>query len=192
MVSEITYGSQQKMKKRFALLAVLLLISFASLAGPADYIYEPNVVAGEREIDLKLGQTDPVAGMRAQVGSLGFGYTVRENWFSEIYLKHERAGAENATLAEFENRFQLTETGKYAIDSGLLTELEIPLSGTAPKEIKLGGLFQTEFGKLQLNGNMLLERAFGQVDESGAPYETNLHYQLQAKYRWQRDRKSVV
>jgi hypothetical protein len=174
------------MNSRIVLFALCAWGSLEAHAGPASAIYSPTVIAGEREIDFKFGQTDAVAGTRAQAGSIGFGYGMRENWFTEIYLKREREGSEDATLAEFENRFQLTETGKYAVDVGLLSEIEIPLHGTAAKEIKLGPLLQTEIGKLQLNGNMLLEHVFGQADESGAPYATTLNYQLQAKYRWRR------
>jgi hypothetical protein len=70
------------------------------------------------------------------------------------------------------------------VDIGLITELEAPLSSNVPWEFKLGPLFQTEFGKIQLNGNLLFERAFGKTDESGAPYVTVFSYQWQAKYRW--------
>lgn len=173
------------MKNFFLVISLFVsLFSHHTYAGPADYIYTPTVEAGEREIDIKYGETAPVAGVRAKVGSIGMGYSPRENWFTEVYIKDERNGAENATLVESENRFQLTETGKYPVDVGTVVELEIPVSGTAPKEIKLGALFQTEFGKFQLNGNILFERALGQTDESGTPYTTNLNYQWQAKYRW--------
>ena len=90
-----------------------------------------------------------------------------------------------ANLAEWENKFQLTETGKYPVDIGFITELEAPLSGNATWDINIGPLFQTEFGKIQLNGNLLFERAYGKEDESGVPYSTNFNYQWQAKYRWQ-------
>jgi hypothetical protein len=172
---------------KISLGVLLLSCSFSNqiLAGPADYIYTPTVEFGERELDIKFGQAEPLAGNRAQVTSVGYGYSARENWFTEFYLKDERNGTTSTMLAEWENRFQLTETGQYPVDFGIVTELEIPVSGTAPKEIKVGGLFQTEFGKLQLNGNVLFERAFGQPDEDGAPFSTNLNYQWQAKYRWQ-------
>ncbi len=173
--------------KKASLLALALsgILSNQVFAGPADYIYLPIVESGERELDIKFGQAEPLADNRAQVTSVGYGYSARENWFTEIYLKDERSGAGKVKLAEWENRFQLTETGQYPIDFGIVTELEIPVSGTAPKEVKVGGLFQTEFGKLQLNGNVLFERAFGQPDENGAPFSTNLNTQWQAKYRWQ-------
>jgi hypothetical protein len=99
-------------------------------------------------------------------------------------LKQERSGSTDTNLAEWENKFQLTDTGKYPVDVGLITELEAPLGANAPWEFKFGPLFQTEFGKLQLNGNLLFERAFGKADESGLPYSTIFSYQWQAKYRW--------
>ena len=154
-------------------------------AGAADYVYTPAVEYGEREIDFKVGATSPVAGSRAQGASIGFGYGAKEYWFTEVYLKQERNGSAVANLAEWENKFQLTDTGKYPVDVGLITEMEAPLSANAPWEFKLGSLFQTEFGKFQWNGNLLFERTFGKADENGVPYSTNFSYQWQAKYRWQ-------
>jgi hypothetical protein len=156
-----------------------------AFAGAADYVYTPAVEYGEREVDFKFGATSPLAGNRAQGASIGFGYGAKEYWFTEVYLKQERDGSAVANIAEWENKFQLTETGQYPVDAGLITELEAPLSTNAPWEFKFGPLFQTEFGKLQLNGNLLFERAFGKSDESGVPYSTIFSYQWQAKYRWQ-------
>ena len=155
-----------------------------AFAGPADYVYTPAVEYGEREVDLKLGATSPLAGNNAQGASLGYGYGAKEYWFTEVYLKQERNGSDVANLAEWENKFQLTDTGQYPVDIGFITELEAPLSANAPWELKIGPLLQTEFGKFQLNGNILFERAFGKADESGVPYNTNIGYQFQAKYRW--------
>jgi hypothetical protein len=169
-------------------LSILCLTTFLNIgiafAGAADYVYTPTVEYGEREIDFKAGATSPVDGDSSQAASMGFGYGAKEYWFTEVYLKQERDGSDIANIAEWENKFQLTDTGKYPVDVGLITELEAPLSANAPWEFKLGPLFQTEFGKLQLNGNLLFERAFGKADESGLPYDTNFSYQWQAKYRW--------
>ena len=169
------------------LILIFLLGSFVSenvFAGAADYVYTPTVEYGEREIDVKTGATSPVTGNRAQAASIGYGYGATEYWFTEVYLKQERNGSDIANLAEWENKFQLTDTGKYPVDVGLITELEAPLSANTPWEFRLGPLFQTEYGMLQLNGNLLFERAFGKADESGEPYSTNFSYQWQAKYRW--------
>jgi hypothetical protein len=177
------------MKKSLSVSMSVLLTGIVCaqnvFAGAADYVYTPAVEYGEREIDFKVGATSPVAGSRAQGASIGFGYGAKEYWFTEVYLKQERNGSSVANLAEWENKFQLTDTGKYPVDVGLITEMEAPLSANAPWEFKLGPLFQTEFGKFQWNGNLLFERTFGKADENGVPYSTNFSYQWQAKYRWQ-------
>ncbi|MGB7816007.1 MAG: hypothetical protein WBL28_06635 [Methylotenera sp.] len=152
-------------------------------AGPADYVFTPTVEQGEKEIDFKFGTAKQQDGTRKTVATLGFGYGATEYWFTELYLKREREGSERLTLAEWENKFQLTETGKYAVDIGLITEIEAPLSnGNEPWEFKVGPLFQTEFGKVQLNGNVLFERKFG--GDSDEDHVTEMGYQWQAKYRW--------
>lgn len=168
------------------LKAILLCGIFTRpvFASPADYVLTPAVEQGEREIDVKYGTASPVAGDSAQASSVGFGYGASESWFTEVYLKQERNGTQNASLAEWENKFQLTETGKYPVDLGMIVELEAPLTSHVPWELAIGPLLQKEFGKLQLNGNLLFVRSFGQKDEDGLPYATNLAYQWQVKYRW--------
>jgi hypothetical protein len=154
-----------------------------AVAGPAEYLFTPIVEEGEREIDFKYGTAEEQDGTRVNVGMMGFGYGVNSFWFTEIYFKREHEGSEHLNLAEWENKFQLTETGKYFVDVGLITEIEAPLSdGKAPWEFKFGPLFQTEFGKLQLNANVLFERKFEGEDEG--EHVTEMGYQWQAKYRW--------
>jgi hypothetical protein len=164
-----------------------LLNTGIAFASPADYVYTPIVDYGEKEIDFKYGSARQKDGTLAQATSVGYGYGAKEYWFTEFYLKQERAGNQTANLAEWENKFQLTETGQYPLDLGLITELEAPLSAHTPWEFRFGPLFQTEYGKLQLNGNLLFERAFGYADESGVPYATIFSYQWQAKYRWKQE-----
>ena len=171
-----------KLKYCALILCISSLNTGIAFAGPADYVYTPTVEYGEREIDFKHGSARQQDGTLTQVTSLGFGYGATEYWFTELYLKRERAGNGKLTLAEWENKFQLTETGKYPVDAGLIVEFAAPLNdGNEPYEFKLGPLFQSEFDKLQLNGNLLFERKFG---NGGGPYITEFGYQWQAKYRW--------
>jgi hypothetical protein len=161
------------------------LVSTSAFAGTADYVYMPSVEYGEREIDFKYGSGTPPAADRQTVGSIGFGYGATEYWFTELYLKREIEGSVNdVTIAEWENKFQLLETGKYPVDMGFITEIEVPVSASGPWEVKVGPLFQTEFGKLQLNANALYERKFSS-DGSGIQYPTEFSYQWQIKYRLQ-------
>jgi hypothetical protein len=156
-----------------------------AVASPADYVYSPIVEYGEKEIDFKFGTAKQPDVSRDTTTSLGFGYGATEYWFTEVYLKRENEGSDGVTIAEWENKFQLTETGKYPVDAGLITEIEVPINdGKAPWEFKIGPLFQTEFGKVQLNGNVLFERTFG---GEGVDHITEMGYQWQAKYRWKRE-----
>lgn len=174
------------MKYRLSILCLGALHCGIAAASPADYVYMPTVEYGEREIDFKYGNAKEGDGTRSMTTSLGFGYGATEYWFTEIYAKREIEDGGGLTIAEWENKFQLTETGKYPVEIGLITEIEAPLSdGHAPYEFKLGPLFQTEFGKLQLNGNLLFERKFG-PEEEDEQHDTEMGYQWQVKYRWKK------
>lgn len=170
--------------KEASLLALLLsgILSNQVLAGPADYISTPIVEFGEREVDFKHGETTLPNGDQSRATMIGLGAGIKERWFTEVYFKNKRKGAKETNLVEWENKFQMTETGEYPVDVGLLTELEAPLSSNTPWEAKAGGLLQTEFGKLQLNGNLLFKREFALA---GSSFNTLMLYQLQAKYRLQ-------
>jgi hypothetical protein len=172
--------------RTFILCLATALNTGIAFAGPADYVYTPTVEYGEREIDFKHGSAREQDGTLTQVTSLGFGYGATESWFTEVYLKRESEGSEGLTIAEWENKFQLTETGRYPVDVGLITEFEAPVNNSnEPYEFKFGPLLQTEFGKLQLNGNLLFERKFGHHNDGDDPYITEIGYQWQVKYRWQ-------
>ena len=166
------------------LIAILLssVISNQALAGPADYIFTPIVEYGEKEVEIKYGSGALQNGTSNQVSVIGLGAGIKEHWFTEVSLKSKRKGGNETNLLEWENKFQLTETGEYSVDVGAITELEAPLNSNTPWEAKVGGLLQTEFGKLQLNGNLIFKREFALA---GSSFDTQLLYQLQAKYRLQ-------
>jgi hypothetical protein len=170
--------------KKFATLAAAgtLLVCNIALAGPADYVYTPAVEYGEKEIDFKYGNwkggaTDPLTD-----SSIGFGYGATPWWFTEFYLKFHKPNGESLKYdaVEWENKFQLTETGKYPVDVGFILEVERPGDHAEGWEVRYGPLFQTEFGQFQLNGNMIMARNY-QAETSSAPV---MQYQWQAKYRW--------
>ena len=157
------------------------LFTSSAFAGPSEYIYTPKVTYGEREIDFKFGSrkmSNPDASKAA--ASIGLGYGVTESWFTEVYLKYNRAtGTTEFDAIEWENKFQLTETGKYPVDLGFLLEIERPQARKEGYEVTFGPLLQTEFGKTQLNGNLLFKRNYF------ADFANRMQakYQLQAKYR---------
>jgi hypothetical protein len=161
--------------------AISVIFEGTASAEPSDYIYLPHVEVGEREVDFKFGSAQPPGAASTQAASLGFGYGASETWFTEIYLKYTRdASVTRYDAIEWENKFQLTETGKYPLDLGMVVEFEVPRNRGEGYELKLGMLGQTDFGKLQLNGNLLVQRQY----RNNAGEQTQLGYQWQAKYRW--------
>jgi len=173
------------LKARILAAFIAAAVTGSAFAGPADYVYVPTVDYGEKEIDFKFGTAKQPSGETKQVASLGVGYGATNWWFTEIYLKTEHENPEpKLNILELENKFQLTETGKYPIEVGLITEFELPLNNShEPYEFKFGPLFQTEFDKFQLNVNLLLESKFGNENST----ETVFQYQWQTKYRWHKE-----
>jgi hypothetical protein len=167
--------------QRIAALACTLLPALAA-AGPADYVYTPTVVRGERELDFKYGAADRSGEPSAQAASLGLGYGATDWWFTEFYLMGSREGARsNFDAIEFESKFQLTETGHYPVDIGFIAEFELPHDRSEGNEFRFGPLFQAELDRFQINFNPLLANVARAVEGNG----TYLEYQWQLKHRWQ-------
>lgn len=176
------------MNKKIIVVITLALCSIANTAyaGPSEYVYSATVEPGEREIDFKFGRrsmNNRTANQSAT--SIGYGYGVNENWFTELYVKYVKEYNETMQFdaLEWENRFQLTETGKYPLEVGFLVEVERPKNRSEGFEVQWGPLFQTDFGKTQWNANFLFNRNYG----ADIPTNTSAYYQLQGKYRYRRD-----
>ena len=172
---------------RAGALAALALSSLAlpslSFAGPADYLHTPIVEEGEREVDFKVGTAKMRDGSRATEYSLGLGWGVNARWFTELYAKwHKEPGEAHAFDAwEWENRIQLTETGRYPIDAGFLLEIERPRDRSEGYEYRWGPLLQADIAsQVQANLNLLVEKHVRAA--AAAPAE--LGYQWQLKYRY--------
>jgi hypothetical protein len=152
-------------------------------AAPADYVFLPAVTYGEREIDFKAGSARDSGEPRESAASLGFGYGGAQGWFTEAYAKYERVQGEALSFDawEWENKFQLTETGEYPADLGFIVEIERPQDRDEGYEVRLGPLLQKEFDRVQLNLNLLFARHF----RANATEQSEFGYQWQAKYRWQ-------
>ena len=169
-------------KSARALLALSpLLLPLLAHAGPNDYVRTPIVEQGEKEIDFKWGADKRKDQSSGSATSVGFGLGVNSWWFTELYGKWKREPGQSHGFdaVEWENRFQLTETGKYPVDVGFLLEVERPKDRSEGYELTYGPLLQAEWGAVQGNLNLLLQK---HVRTSG-PFETELHYQVQLKYR---------
>ncbi len=171
---------------RTATVATALLLPLAhALAGPADYVFTPVVEEGEREIEFKFGSAGKKAQPTESAFSVAYGAGVNAWWFTEIYAQWKNEAFDHGRKTrydaiEWENRFQLTETGRYPVDLGFVVEIERPRDRAEGWEVKYGPLLQSEFGKLQINANLLFERSF----HAEEPSQLVMSYQLQGKYRY--------
>lgn len=94
-----------------------------------DKVYHPYVEQLEWELEWRAthARSDPDTGKdRLQTHRLGLGRAVSEYLFVEAYLIGERSATESFDLEAYEAEllWQLTEQGEYALDWGLLFELE--------------------------------------------------------------------
>ena len=164
-------------------MAVLcpLLVPLMLRAAPNDYVITPIVEQGEKEIDFKWGAEKRKDMTSGTATSLGFGWGVNSWWFTELYGKWKRQPGERSGFdaVEWENRFQLTETGKYPVDVGVLLEIERPKDRSEGYELTYGPLLQSEWGFIQGNLNLLWQKHV----RASQPFDTELHYQVQLKYR---------
>jgi hypothetical protein len=166
--------------------ALALLPQLARAFGPADYVFTPSVTYGEHEIDFKAGNWKKTDEERLRAWSIGYGYGATQRWWTELYRKYESFASASITTFdawEWENKFQLTEQGQYPVDVGFVLELERPQDRSQGDEVRLGPLFQTGVGKVQLNGNLLFQRNI----RADTPQHTEFGYQWQAKYRWKQE-----
>jgi hypothetical protein len=167
-----------------ALAASCLVLPAISRAAADDYVHTPIVEEGEKELDFRAGTAKSRDGGRETAYSVGLGWGVNRWWFTELYAKaHKLPGQGNSFDAwEWENKFQLTETGKYPVDVGFLIEIERPRDRSLGYEYKWGPLFQMDFSnKVQGNLNILVEKQI----RAAVPARAALGYQWQVKYRYQ-------
>lgn len=154
-----------------------------AIAGPADDVLSPLVVEGEREAEFKAGSAKLPDGKRESKYSASLGLGVTSWWFTEVAaIWHKQPDQRQSFDAwEWENRFQLTETGKYPVDIGFLFEIERPRDRREGYEYRWGPLFQADLAPdVQANLNLLLEKHI----RTPTAEKAELGYQWQLKYRW--------
>jgi len=158
-----------------------LTTCICAVAGPNDYVRMPTIDYGEREIDFKFGSQRNRDGSSESAQSIGYGFTPKAWWFTELYAKYAKPPGEFQRFDawEWENRFQLTETGKYPVDIGFLLEAERPKDRSEGYEMTYGPMFQAESGKIQGNFNIFIQKHMRATEI----FDTELHYQMQIKYR---------
>jgi hypothetical protein len=157
-------------------LVVMLLIPGLTLADDlaVDKVYHPYVQPMEREVEWRM-----VAADGDHLQRLGIGRSVNDRVFVEGYLLAAEEG-ETFRLEgyELETRIQLSEQGEYAVDWGMIVELE-KAHQEDEWELATALLMEKQWGRWVGAANLWLEYEWG--DEVKDEFETAMA--LQTRYR---------
>ena len=112
--------------KLHIVLAIIFVLILLPATAIAKKVYSPVVKKGEIEFETQselFRSKDPaINGKRKH--QLEFSYGVTDNWYSGISAAYENQSGNRLkyTQSKWENIIQLTESGKYWIDTGLYAE----------------------------------------------------------------------
>lgn len=169
---------------RRRLVPSLLLGASALAALPAwaddDFVvYSPYVTQGQSEVEVRghqVSDVDPtLQGERAYEISVSHSFTGW--WRPEIYLgSYERAPGQANSLDgyEFENTFQLSDSGEYWVDLGLLASYEYKAQPGVTSKLEFGPLFEKRSGRIDQRLNLIWEKQLG--GGAGRRYEFRADY----------------
>jgi len=166
---------------RFAISLPLVTSTAVADGLVIDKIYDPYVQPLEKEIEARLliQSDDSIADVKKH--SLGFGRSIGERWFTEIYAIGLRTTGESLRVDTYalEVKRQLTEQGEYSFDWGLLFELEREADVNV-WEFSTSVIASREIGRWVATANFDLIYESG--DSVTNEFETALHTQL--RHRW--------
>jgi hypothetical protein len=172
--------------ERYCLLPFLLLCPALVWADGSsiDKVYHPYVEQLEWELEWRMTHADenPQNGAeREQLHRIGLGRAIAEYVFIEGYLIGANSAGENLDLKAYEVEllWQLSEQGEYAVDYGLMFELEKEHQEDI-WEYATVLLLEREFGRFSGTANLGLVYEWG--DDIKDEWETTLA--VQARYRY--------
>lgn len=157
-------------------LCWLCLASAPALADPGYYLVTPYGEQGLRAVDLRYW-TVKKPGEKARLWpELGLRYGVNNRWTTGLFASYigDTWGTQKLSSLNWQNLLLLTQ-GQYAVDLGVHAQL-IHERGEG-NVLELGPVLQTEWGRSQLNFNLIFEHDW--ASDRG----TQLKYQGQWLYR---------
>lgn len=176
-----TLGQSLK-QSRFAVLTSLAVLAWSNPASAAIHVFSPIIEEGEVEFETKFDRTvDKSAEKDDQYSynfSLGYAPTDYYAFELETQNKHDPGGKNNFDLFSFENRFQLTEQGKYFADFGFFFEYEHVALSNDNDNITFGPIIQKEFGRNLTTINLFFNKTLGTHAQGGLQVD----YRIQNVY----------
>ncbi len=162
--------------------ALILLLPGAAAADGivVDKIYDPYVEELETEIEWRFIYQDDDPNPDLQKHFVGFGRSLSDRWFVELYAIAQKSTSDSLSINayEAEAKWQLTEQGEYAVDWGLLFEVEREVDEKI-WEVSAQLLASRDFGKTTVTANFGIIYEWGDTIQS--ELESTLH--MQVRYR---------
>lgn len=165
-----------------------LLLTFHQARGDDFVVYSPYVVKGQSEVEFRSysfsDSSNTLDGERGYAISVAHSFT--DWWKPEIYLgEYQRQPGQGMELQayEFENTFQLTDTGEYWADLGFLASYEYATQPGVVSTLEFGPLFEKRAGRFVHKLNLIWEKQIGGSADNVYEFRTaySLSYQL---HRW--------
>lgn len=168
-------------RRTAAACVVLAFQALPAYAGPAEYLIAGYPDEGAATVAWRAGRAQRHDAGHDSEWSLGWGYGLKNWWFTEFYAAW--AGASDHGLAydewEWANRVALTEPGRYAVDVAFTLSIERPKDRDEGWGLQWGPLLHANIGTdWDANLNLLFERRINAAQAA----RTDLGYQLQLKY----------
>lgn len=159
-------------------LPALLLLARSAAADPGYYLLTPYSQPGQAALDLRYWSVKPPGEAATLWPEIGLRYGINSRWTSELLVSGigSSLGGQSLSSINWQNGFLLTQ-GQYPFDLALHAQL-IHNHG-AGNALEFGPLLQTEWGRTQLNANLVFEHDWA------AANGTRLKYQWQALQRLQ-------
>lgn len=165
------------------LLFVPLLAAAAPVhADPGYYVVTAYAQEGVRTLDTRYWTVKFGGQPVATWPEVGLGYGVSSRWFTELFASWigSSATATRLDTMNWQNDFLLTQ-GQWPFDLALHSQLIHEYGdGGGARAIEFGPVWQTEFGRNQLNLNLFFERRSS--DAQTGP--TTFKYQWQVRHHW--------
>lgn len=167
--------------KKYALALLLLTCQQQASAGPGYYLVSIYEDEGELALNYRSWLTTETGRPRLFSPSLSLAYMPNKRWYTEAgvsWFKREGKAIESSSW-NWQNDYLLTQ-GQYSFDLALHTNLQRYNDRDRGVALEFGPAWQTDFGRLQVNANLFLERSYGSRQSN----RMQMKYQWQSKYRW--------
>jgi len=173
-----------------ALRAGLLAAVALSGAGAAKAMVNPGYYVvtvyddeGLRTLDFRYWSVQANEGNTTVLWpEVGVGWNVNGRWYTELFASWISSSkfATHLQTLNWQNDVLLTQ-GQYPFDLAVHTQLVRPQNPASGYALEIGPVFQTDIDRTQLNLDLFFQRGFHSL---AGP--TELSYQWQLRYRWNR------